>query len=376
MNNFKVGVKIYKSDWLLKFQLSPQQAARVLKDWGVDFVLTHSRYLSMPADKSNTYTKKVDQQFREALAQEGIDYWATVCTFYNPDAVERNPAWRPVGTDGKPAEPIDWYIGIAPTMDDYVAEQIAAIDNVVQALQPEGVFLSFTRWPGFWELWMPDMQRQDFAEYSYDPKSLTRFEKECGIKLPSQDPAEAAAWIEVNARQQWTQWKCDVVTGLIRQVREASREIKPDVQIMLNTLPFRASDFDNAREKVFGQQVEKLTEVVDIFEVMTYHQILRQTTTWIPSAGAEVKDRTGHQTICTIQVAPTYLDGIYASQRRKDTVSAEEFTTAVLEAEAAGLDGIAIYRWSDLLKAVYLEKDTQRIDTIQAAKTRRQKRLN
>ena len=382
MNKFEIGVKIYSSDWLLKYGFSPREAARALKDWGISFVLAQSRFLHMPdsAVDSETpdgasYTKEDDLAFRAALAEEGIDYWATVCTFFNPAAIDQNPDLRPLGSDGRPMEQIDWYIGIAPSQEAYVAEQVAAIEKAVRELRPDGVFLSFTRWPGFWELWMPHHRRQDFPEYSYDTHTLQRFARETGINLPASEPQEIAQWIEKHARAEWTNWKCDLVANIIRQVKEASQRIQPDAQIMLNTLPFRAVDFDNAREKVFGQNVETLNEVVDIFEVMTYHQILKQPTAWIPGAGLEVKARSGRKTVCTIQAAPLYLDGIYKKDQRLPTLDAQEFTEAVNAVESAGLDGIVIFTWTDLLKEVFIHGNTQRIEAIRAAVERRKQRL-
>lgn len=381
MNEFEIGVKIYSSDWLLKYGLSPCEAARVLKDWGVDFVLAQSRFLHMPDSAVDSespdgdYTKADDLAFRAALAEEGIDYWATVCTFFNPAAIAQNPDLRPMGSDGSLMEQIDWYIGIAPSQEEYVAEQVDAIERAVGELQPEGVFLSFTRWPGFWELWMPHHERQDFPEYSYDAHTLRRFARETGLNLPFGESQDVALWIEEHARAEWTNWKCGLVANTIRQMKEASQQIKPDVQIMLNTLPFRVEDFDNARENVFGQNVDILNEVVDVFEVMTYHQILNQPTAWIPGAGLEVRARTGRKTVCTIQAAPLYLDGVYAEGQRSPTLDDKEFTDAVEAVESAGLDGIVIFTWTDLLEEVFTHGNNQRIKDIRAAVERRKQRL-
>lgn len=385
MNEFEIGVKVYDSDWLLKYGLSPPQAARMLRNWGVNFVLAQSRYLPMPdsavdsqvsPDVTGCYTHHHDREFREVLAKEDIRYWATVCTFFSPAAIEKNPSLRPVGSDGRPMEQIDWYIGIAPSREEYVASQVAVIEHAVKELEPTGIFLSFTRWPGFWELWMPHHARQDFAEYSFDPHTLNRFGLDTGLNIASRQPVAAAAWIEDNARDSWTRWKCDVVADVIRKVRTSSRKIRPDIQIMLNTLPFRTGDFDGAREKTFGQHVETLSAVVDVFEVMTYHQILRRPVSWIPRAGMEVKQRSGRKTVCTVQAQPLYLDGIHEPEERSPTLDAHEFAKAVDAVEAAGLDGIVVFVWSDLLEEVLNQHDTRRIDVMRAAAERRRNRIS
>jgi hypothetical protein len=384
IEEFEIGVKAYDVDWFLKYDMSYEEAARSLREWGVTSVLAQSRLLSMPdsavesvvrPDREARYTAYDDRKFRDALAKEGIAYWATVCMFFVPEAIEADPSLRPIGSDGRPMEQIDWYVGIPPTMEGFVTSQTAAIERAVKALEPDGVFMSFTRWPGFWELWMPKHTRHDFPEYSYDPHTLDRFVRETGADLPTREPADAAAWIEARARDLWTDWKCKVVVDVIHQVKEASRAIKPDVQIMLNTLPFGALGFDGAQERVFGQRIESLAKVVDVFEVMTYHQILRRPTSWIPRAGEEVKNRSGCKTVCTIQAAPLYLDGIYAKDHRSPTLDTEEFASAVDTVESSDVDGIVVFIWSDLQKEILERNNEKQVDALRAAAARRQARL-
>ena len=376
---FEIGMKIYDSDWFLKYELGYQDAARCLRDWGITFVLAQSRLLPMPdsaveseapPELADRYAIYDDRRFRDALAREGIEYWATVCMFFDPKALVADPSLRPVGSDGRPMQKVDWYIGIPPSMDGFVSQKTAAIERAVRELEPEGVFLSFTRWPGFWELWMPHHTRRDFPEYSYDLHTLDRFVRETGVNLPTRDPTEAASWIEVHAREAWTSWKCQIVVDVVRQVKEACHRIRPGIQIMLNTLPFGAGDFEGAQEEVFGQRIEALADVVDVFEVMTYHQILKRPTSWFSSIGEEVKNRAGRKTVCTLQARPLYLDGIYAKDNRSPTLDAEEFAEAVSAVENSSVDGIVVFVWSDLLEEVLKQNDMRRVDAIRAAAER------
>jgi hypothetical protein len=370
MAPFEVGMKVYDNDWFLKYNFSYEEAARILSDWGVTFILAQSRYLPMPdtAVKSEIPPELADRRFRDALAKEGVEYWAAATMFFDPAALEADPGLRAVGNDGQPIEKIDWYIGIPPSMQQLVDHKVAAIEKAVEALEPDGVFLAFMRWPNFWELWMPRHRRQDFPEYSYDPVTLGRFDQEAGIGLPTHQGAEAVRWIEDNARDAWTDWKCGVVEDVIRQVKTASQRIKPNTRIMLNTVPFGAGDYDGAQEKVFGQRFETLAEVVDVFEVMTYHQILKRPTDWIPQIGAEVKARSGRKTLCTLQAAPLYLDGMHAAENRSRTLDVDEFERAVQAVAAVDdIDGVVVFLWSDFLGQVYHQNDSRRVDVIRAA---------
>jgi hypothetical protein len=162
-----------------------------------------------------------------------------------------------------------------------------------------------------------------------------------------------------------------VVTDVVRDIGDACRGIRPGVGIALNTLPFGADDFDGAREKVFGQQIEMLADVVDLFEVMTYHQILKRRPDWPPIAGEEVKRRSGRKTVCTLQARPLYRDGIHAKEQRSPHLDAEEFAQAVEAVAQSSVDGVVVFVWSDLLEQVLLDNDTRPIDALRAASARR-----
>ena len=384
MAEFLLGTKNYDTDWFLKYGLSYNEAAKLLADSGFSFLMTQNRFLPMAdsavasevtPEMAARYAAYDDLKFREALGNAGVGYWPTLNIFFNPAAIEADSSLRPIGWDGKLMPTLDWYVGISPAREDYVAQQIEKLITVTEKLEPEGIFLAFTRWPGFWELWLPHHFREDFTEYDYDEHTLQRFARETRIELPSYIPVKASTWIDSHVREAWTAWKCQVVTDVVRQVRTAVRQIKPDVQIMINTLPFGYNDYDNARDKTFGQHLETLSEVVDIFEVMTYHQILKRPVEWIPQIGQEVKRRTGKTTVCTIQSEPLYLEGMHAPEKRSPSLDDAEFAAAVNAVETGNLDGVVIFVWSDLLKRAFADRDHRRIEILQTAIHNRKSQL-
>ena len=370
MSPFQVGVKIYDLDWYTRWDLSYERLARLLTNWGVDFVLAQSARFPM-ADSAVRSRAPLGQQarlaafseraMRDALGGAGIGYWPALCTFFEPDAVLADETLRPVGADGRPMAKEDWYLGITPTHEGWVQRQADRVAQTVGELAPDGVFLSFCRWPGFWELWMPHQGREAQPEYSYDALTLARFRIETGIEAPAVGPAEAAQWIAMHARAEWTRWKCAVIAKVVRTLGEAAHQARPGTQLMLNALPFAPDDWGNARAEVFGQDVAALAETVDAFEVMTYHQILKRRVGWIGSRGSQVKVATGRPTFCTVQARPLYLDGMHASENRHPELSADEFQRAVQSARQAGVDGVIVFTLTDLLREALGEKDMRKV---------------
>ena len=41
-------MKVYDNDWFLKYHFSYSEVAKILKDWGVNLILTQSKYIPMP----------------------------------------------------------------------------------------------------------------------------------------------------------------------------------------------------------------------------------------------------------------------------------------------------------------------------------------
>ena len=171
-------MKVYDNDWFLRFELDYDDAARLLADWGVTFILAQSRYLPMPdtAIKSEVpehlkdrYAAYDDRLFREALRREGIQYVATCLVGLDPEAIAADPGLVPVDAEGRAEEKIDWYQGIPPDRTTHIDGKVALVERAAQELRPDGVHLGFMRWPGFWELWLPDVSRADFPDYDYSP---------------------------------------------------------------------------------------------------------------------------------------------------------------------------------------------------------------
>jgi hypothetical protein len=141
-----------------------------------------------------------------------------------------------------------------------------------------------------------------------------------------------------------------VTVAAIARIHAAIQTKRPETPIAINTLPFFQSDFDNAVEGVFGQDIGRLSEVVDVFEVMSYHQILRRDAKWPAVIGRDIKRRTSRQAICTLQAKAIYLDGMHAGRGRSTTIKSAEFCSAVDALEVSPVDGICIFTFSQILE--------------------------
>lgn len=356
--SLSVGMKIYDNDWFLTHQLEPEQAADVLKAMGVTWVIAQTRFLPMADSAVDSAVRKSDSEryaslddvaFRRALKDRGIAYFAVLNICFDPAFAARHPELLPVDQFGLRAEMQDWYIGLPPDREENLWHKIGLLEHAVAALEPDGVHLGFVRWPGFWETWLPDVRRSQMPDYCYSKISLGAFAAATGATVSLDDPAQAASEIAQRYRPEWRDWKCDVTVAAIRRIRRALEKIQPNLEISINTLPFFRADFDNAVEEVFGQDIARLRDVVDVFEVMAYHQILGRDAEWPAAVSSDIRARACKTTVCTLQTRPLYLQGMHAGRDRSETLDAGEFCRAIDSVEKSDVDGVCVFTFTDLL---------------------------
>lgn len=356
--NLRLGFKIYDNDWFLKYGLVADSAADLLADMGATFVIAQSRFLPMQDSAVESavrapearYAALDDVEFRRALGERGIAYFACLNICFDPASAAAHPEWLPVDQFGRTEEKQDWYIGLPPDRGENLQHKITLLERAVPTLDPDGVHLGFVRWPGFWETWLPDVDRAAMPDYCYAPLTLSRFCEAANADLPVKDAPAAARLIAQRYRREWREWKCGVTADAIGRIRAAVHKKRPETPIAINTLPFFKADFDDAVEEVFGQEIGVLSGVVDVFEVMSYHQILGRDPVWPSAIGGDIKSRTERKVICTLQARALYINGMHAGRGRSTKISADEFRRAVDALETGPVDGICVFTFSQLLE--------------------------
>jgi hypothetical protein len=369
----RVGMKIYDNVWYLRFGLEPEEAANILKNMGVTYVLAQSKLLPMQdtaiesevsaAERARFETLN-DRAFRDALAARGIAYFSSILFGFDPKLLAQHPEMLPVDQHGNPEQKVDWYIGIPADREINIQHKLSLLRPAVEKLQPDGVHLGFIRWPGFWEIWLDDVKRGDMPDFCYGPETLKRFRADNGIDLPFHDAAKSAGILRGEHKSTWVKWKCNEVAKTVSRVKADLRKLKPDLKIAINTLPFFLSDFDNAVEEVFGQSPVMLGEVAEVFEVMAYHQIMRRDVGWPGRIGTDIKRRSKQTTVCTIQGNPLYLEGMHANRGRATNLSTDEFISLVDSVEASEADGVCVFTFTDFLGYRDTADGRRRIDRL------------
>ncbi len=350
-----VGVKNYGFDWYTDYGLNEASAATAIVRHGLDWVVVQNQLDPIPTSAvaqrppGQGYS---DRRLRDEMRARGLRTFEATSVFFQPSVYASRPDLRPVDANGFVMEQYGWYVGLCPSSPAYLAERAALIEEVAGELQSDGLFLSFIRFPGFWEMWMPDTPRSSILEYCFCERCLARFQQETGHSLPDGPTKMRSAILQHELRDEWTRWKCGVIAGVIATLKGAMRRAVPDADVLINGLGFSRNDYDNAVAEVLGQDVEALSAVAEHLELMLYDQISRREgPQWVAESTRAARARTSMTVLASLQTKADYLDPMYASGRRRTTLTAEDHEAclkAVLESPA---DGIMVYRWLDYLES-------------------------
>jgi hypothetical protein len=354
-------MKVYDYQWAASFGMDAATAAAVLARDGIDTVLVRNQIDPLPTSgvdqeaylsSGASVTVSTDRAWSDALRAAGLRVYQTTALFFDPELLQSFQDARPVDANGNPHVGFDWYLGVCPTHDGYLASKIERLQRVATELEPDGLFLSFTRYPGFWENWVPGYTFTNADRFCFCPRCRARFSEDLALDLPPGDAATQARVILDEHSAAWTAWRARRIVEVIDRTAAEVRARRPRLEIMLNTLAFPASDFGgiDVRREIAAQDLAMLRESVEQFELMTYLQILDRPNSWLDTVISDARGALPDRSLyCTLQVAPLYTEAIHSGRGRALAITAEELDRSARSALAAGADGLVFYHWTDFL---------------------------
>jgi hypothetical protein len=200
------------------------------------------------------------------LREQGVRVYAEFNSLHEAHYVKAHPDAAPIGPDGKVSPPPDGWQGVCPTHEGYRRNRMEAFRDLITRYAVDGVWLDYHHSHASWEQAEPNLPDTCFCV-----RCLERFQQEAGLRLPAGPAAERARLLLSELRDQWTHWRCQVLTDWVREYRELLDRHRPGTLLGTFHNPWSDTDHDGARLHKLAIDLRSQARYIDVFSPMPYH---------------------------------------------------------------------------------------------------------
>ncbi len=200
------------------------------------------------------------------LRGQGVRVYAEFNSLHEARYVEAHPDAAPVGPDGNVCPPPDGWQGVCPTHEGYRRHRMDAFRELLQRYALDGVWLDYHHSHASWEQAEPNLPDTCFCA-----RCLNQFQRDSGVSLPEETVAEKSRRLLSEFRDEWTRWRCDVLTDWVREYRELLDRHRPGALLGTFHNPWSDTDFGGARLHKLAIDLRSQARYVDVFSPMPYH---------------------------------------------------------------------------------------------------------
>lgn len=207
---------------------------------------------------------------------EGARVFAEFPTLNGKGYVEEHPEAWPINDKGERTRPATWFMGACPTEPQFRTWRMRQLDELLNRFNIAGVWLDYFHWHAQFEDPNPIL-----PETCFSPTCLSAFETTSGIRVPRGTVAQRALWILARHEHEWRDWRTRQLLDWAREVKDRLNRKRPGALLGIYHCPWTDDEFDGARRRILGLDLEELVPVVDVFSPMVYHGRMRRRPDWV-----------------------------------------------------------------------------------------------
>ena len=311
-----------------------------LDDYGINAIFTGGHWLQLA-------------QVARARA-EGARVFAEFAALNGEEYVEKHPEAWPVDEKGERSPKAGWFMGVCPIEPGFRLWRMNELREMLRRLELDGIWMDYVHWHAQFEDPNPILPETCFC-----PGCLSAFQSATGVRLPEGGTAEKARWILEHQENIWRDWRCSVVTGWARDIKQIIRQERPGALLGLFHAPWTDQDFSGARRKILGLDFGQLAGVVDVFSPMVYHGRMGRDPRWVGEYVAWLGESLGIKAGTFPKVWP-----IVQATDEPAAVSPREFEEVLRRGASGAASGVMMFTVNavahdpvklETLKKVYLE---------------------
>jgi hypothetical protein len=223
-----------------------------LADFGVNAIFVHSG--------------SINQDLIRVVKAQNALIFAEFNTLHVKSFLEENPEAAPIGPDGQISPPPHGWQGICPNHKGYRKNRMAEFRRLLKEYALDGIWLDYHHSHASWERESPLLPDTCFCQ-----RCLGGFTSATGIRPAGETTEGVSSQLLGVYFQEWTDWRCDVLTDWVREFHEIIEETRPAALLGTFHCPWSDKDFDGARLKKLAIDLEAQAAYIDVFSPMPYH---------------------------------------------------------------------------------------------------------
>lgn len=290
-----------------------------------------------------------NKEFRKQTEKARIKTFVILPVFFDEN-LDDHPNNYAIKSNGEKAIE-EWVKFACPSNVQYRKEKINAIVNLVESYNPDGISIDFIRHFVFWEKVYPDALASALPNTCFCNSCIHQFCSRNKINKPDSlsETSDISSWILDVFPDQWTSWKCQLITTMIYEIVSKVKKVKPEVLVNVHVVPWEKDAFKHGIQRIAGQDLKAMSPLTDYLSPMTYSHMVKQNAGWVHEVVTDFEAQTIAKVLPSIQVKEAYLS---------DTIGSRIFEDNLRSALLPPSSGVIFWSWE------HLEKDPWKKDII------------
>ncbi len=282
----------------------------------------------------------------EALKEFHGELWIIIQTLLAP---EENHFPLAVTAQGKSAVGEgngSWLKMLCPSgINDHgvsvVQWRIQQIEQLIRIYKPTGISLDFIRHFVFWEEIYKDSDAASIPRTCFCETCIRAFSEFSNVNLPSTiTSAESRAkWILENYLNEWNEFTADSIFQLAEEIVSCVKKMNSSIKINIHLVPWMKNEFKGTRDTHVGQNLTRLSPIIDRISPMCYTSMLKRPFSWIPDLVNDISKESDLPVYPAVQICPMYGTA---------ELSESEFERLIWEAQKRPSAGVILWPWERL----------------------------